>query len=84
MPVANVMLGWLPNASQDNVPTNSLYGFPTISSFSSWVAAQSLTEWNEPSHEGRRDRSSVDKAEVSENCVDEIHTLLEEYCLASV
>ena len=84
MPVANVMLGQLPNTSQDNVLTNSLYSFPTISSFSSWVAAQSLTEWNEPSREGHRDRSSANEAEASENHVDEIHTSLEEYCLASV
>ena len=84
MPIANAMSGQLPNASQDNVLTNSLYGFPTILSFSSWVAAQSLVERNKPSCEGHRDGSSVDKAEVSENCVDEIHTLLEEYCLASV
>ena len=84
MPVANAMPGWLPNASQDNALTNSLYSFPTISSFSSWVAAQLLVERNEPSHEGRRDGSSVNKAEASENCVDEIHTSLEEYCLASI
>ena len=42
----------LPNTSQDNVPTNSLYSFPTISSFSSWVAAQLLAERIEPAVRG--------------------------------
>ena len=48
----NAMLGQLPNASQDNTLTNSLYSFPTISSFSSWVAAQLLAERNEPAVRG--------------------------------
>ena len=42
----------LPNTSQDNMPTNSLYSFPTILSFSSWVATQSLAERNEPAARG--------------------------------
>ena len=52
VPIVNAMSGWLPNASQDNALTNSLYSFPAILSFSSWVARQSPAERNEPTVRG--------------------------------